>query len=266
MARVLVAGESWTTTSIHTKGFDSFTTVSYQEGADDFSHALRSGGHAVTFMPNHEAAQKFPWSEQELNNFDVVVLSDIGSNTLLLPNDVYLAGKPQPNRLRVLRDWVRAGGSLMMVGGYLSFQGIEAKANYKPSLIAEVLPVLMESGDDREECPDGVTPTLFGPEHPCTIGLPGTWPDLLGFQRLTPRSAATVLSQVNGFPLLTVGDYGQGRSAAFASDIGPHWAPSTFTRWDGFAQLWTQTISWLAREDTTTPPNDALVTVNERMP
>ena len=30
--RVLIAGESWTTHSIHQKGFDSFTTTEYNEG------------------------------------------------------------------------------------------------------------------------------------------------------------------------------------------------------------------------------------------
>jgi len=246
MAHVLIAGESWTTTSIHTKGFDSFTTVAYQEGVHDFRSALEGTGHSVSYMPNHEAAQSFPRTVEELEQFDVVVLSDIGSNTLLLPNDVYLSGKASPNRLRSLRDWVKSGGSLMMVGGYLSFQGIEGKANYKNSLLAEALPVLMEDGDDREECPEGAVPHKFGSEHPCTAGLPDAWPALLGFQRLRARSASEVLAQVNGHPLLTVGTYGLGRCAAFASDIGPHWAPSTFTQWDGFAQLWGQTVTWLA--------------------
>ncbi|WP_193045424.1 glutamine amidotransferase [Mycolicibacterium baixiangningiae] len=250
MARTLIAGESWTTTSIHTKGFDSFTTVAYEEGVKDFAAALESAGHDVTFMPNHVAAAHFPSASDELDGYDVVVLSDIGSNTLLMPNDVFLRGKPHPNRLLVLRDWVRAGGALMMVGGYLSFQGIEAKANYRNSALAEALPVLMEDGDDREECPEGAVPRLFGPEHPCTAGLPDTWPALLGFQRLSARSASQVLAQVNGHPLLTVGRYGRGRSVAFASDIGPHWAPTEFTQWDGFARLWSQTVSWLAAKDT----------------
>lgn len=246
MAHVLIAGESWTTTSIHTKGFDSFTTVAYQEGVYDFKDALESTGHSTTFMPNHQAAQSFPNTAEELDQYDVVVLSDIGANTLLLPNDVYLSSHVRPNRLRSLRDWVKGGGALLMVGGYLSFQGIEGKANYKNSLLAEALPVLMEDGDDREECPEGAIPQMIGPEHPCTAGLPAAWPALLGFQRLRARSASEVLVQVNGQPLLTVGTYGLGRCAAFASDIGPHWAPTSFTQWDGFARLWGQTATWLA--------------------
>ena len=246
MTRVLIAGESWTTTSIHTKGFDAFTTVAYEEGVADFRAALEDAGHSVTFLPNHEASRHFPSSADELAAYDVVVLSDIGANTLLLTNDTFLRGTPRPNRLKVLRDWVAGGGSLMMVGGYLSFQGIEAKANYKNTPLAAVLPVLMEDGDDREECPEGVTPHLFGEGHPCTAGLGETWPALLGYQRLVPRAASQVLAQVDGHPLLVVGEYGEGRCAAFASDIGPHWAPTEFTRWNGFGSLWDQTVTWLA--------------------
>ena len=40
MTRVLIAGESWTTTSIHVKGFDSFTTVAYEEGVAALRDAL----------------------------------------------------------------------------------------------------------------------------------------------------------------------------------------------------------------------------------
>ena len=155
MTRVLLAGESWTTTSIHVKGFDSFTTVEYAEGGGALIAALEGAGHDVTFMPNHVAATEFPFTRDGLAAFDVVLLSDIGANTLLVPPVVFSRGETRPNRLELLRDWVLAGGGLGMVGGYLSFQGIEAKANYRTSPLAGVLPVEMELGDDREETPEG---------------------------------------------------------------------------------------------------------------
>jgi uncharacterized membrane protein len=40
--RVLIAGESWVTHSIHTKGFDSFTTTEYNEGVAWLKAALPS--------------------------------------------------------------------------------------------------------------------------------------------------------------------------------------------------------------------------------
>ena len=38
--KVLIAGESWVTHSIHQKGFDSFTTTSYEEGVGPLRAAL----------------------------------------------------------------------------------------------------------------------------------------------------------------------------------------------------------------------------------
>ena len=74
MTRVLIAGESWTTTSIHVKGFDSFTTVAYEEGVAALRDALLGAGHEVTFMPNHVAATDFPYAGDELKNYGNLVL------------------------------------------------------------------------------------------------------------------------------------------------------------------------------------------------
>ena len=46
--RVLMAGESWMTHSTHVKGFDSFTTSSYNEGGTELIAALHAGGVDVT--------------------------------------------------------------------------------------------------------------------------------------------------------------------------------------------------------------------------
>ncbi len=97
MAKVLVVGESWMTTSIHTKGFDSFTTVSYAEGVSAFLDALLASGQEVEFQPNHVAARSFPDPVEQLSGFDVVVLSDIGANTLLIPPDTFEAAVERPN-------------------------------------------------------------------------------------------------------------------------------------------------------------------------
>lgn len=250
MSRVLLAGESWSVTSIHTKGFDSFTTVEYAEGADALLAALRSAGHHVTFMPSHVAARSFPATADALAAYDAVLLSDIGANTLLIPPDTFARGVSNPNRLEALSEWTLAGGGLAMIGGYLSFQGIEAKANYRNTVLAALLPVEMEWGDDREECPQGVRPEV-GAAHPIVEGLERRWPALLGYQRLSARPEATVAATVGEHPLLTVGEAGAGRTLAYASDIGPHWAPPAFTDWPGFATLWDRAVRWLAGEDVT---------------
>jgi len=246
VARVLIAGESWTTTSIHVKGFDSFTTVAYEEGVGALRDALLAAGHDVTFMPNHVAAVDFPHSVDGLRAWDVVLLSDIGSNTLLIPPATFARFESRPNRLVAVREWVRGGGGFGMIGGYLSFQGIEAKANYRGTAVAEVLPVELELGDDRVESPDDASPVLTGESHPVVEGLAAQWPAILGYQRAAPRPSGAVLARVGSDPLLVTGAFGDGRTLAYMTDIGPHWAPPAFVAWDGYARLWDQAVRWLA--------------------
>jgi uncharacterized membrane protein len=248
MPRILLAGESWMTTAVHTKGFDAFTTVDYHEGADALLAALRDTGHAVTFMPNHLAARDFPGDRRELDRWDVVLLSDIGANTLLVPPETFAEGKRAPNRLRVLAEWTQAGGGLGMIGGYLSFQGIEAKANYRNTPLADILPVEMEPGDDREETPEGVAPKVVA-HNPVTDGVDPEWPHLLGYQRAEARPSGETLVTVGGRPLLVLGTSGRGRTAAYMSDIGPHWSPEKFTSWPGFGTVWDRVVRWLAGEE-----------------
>lgn len=249
--RLLLAGESWSTTAIHTKGFDSFFTSEYAEGAWPFIRALEAGGWVIDFQPNHVAAERFPFTKSELDEYDVIVLSDIGANTLLLPGSVFRLGQRAPqNRLTALAEWVQDGGALLMVGGYLSFQGIEAKANYRNTPIADVLPVLLEVGDDRQEAPEGVHPLVVG-SHPVTAGLGTEWPEILGYQRLRARPGASVLATVGPHPLVVVGAAGAGRSAAVATDMGPHWLPQEFIDWPGFALLWRQLVDWLVEKGNT---------------
>jgi len=245
LAKVLIAGESWSTTSIHVKGADTFTTAAYEEGVDALRDALLAAGHEVTFMPNHVATVEFPYTVEELGGWDVVLLSDIGSNTLLVPPATFARFEARPNRLAALRDWVRGGGGLGMIGGYLSFQGIEGKANYARTPVADVLPVEIELGDDRVEQPEDPVPRRRA-DHAVVDGLPEQWPALLGYQRVAARGGAEVLATVNDDPLLVVGEVGNGRALAYTSDIGPHWAPPPFLEWEGYPRLWDQSVRWLA--------------------
>jgi len=75
--------------------------------------------------------------------------------------------------------------------------------------------------------------------------LPEAWPRLLGYNRLSARTGAQVIAKAGNDPLLVAGTYGNGRSVAFASDCGPHWAPPEFVEWDGYATLWQQLVGWV---------------------
>jgi uncharacterized membrane protein len=111
--RVLLAGESWMTTSLHVKGFDSFTTSTYAEGGTAMIAALRSKGVDVTYQPCHVAATSFPDTAEAMEAFDVIALSDIGANTLLLRDSTFVRSELTTNRLQLLRSFVgdrRKGG------------------------------------------------------------------------------------------------------------------------------------------------------------
>jgi uncharacterized membrane protein len=246
--KVLLAGESWITTSTHLKGFDFFSSTHYATGGDFLVAALSAGGMTVTHLPSHEAAKAFPLELAKLQEFSVVILSDIGANTLLLPPEVFLEGKRVPNRLELLKEYVSQGGGLVMAGGYLSFQGIYGSARYHRTAIEEVLPVSMFSIDDRLEKPEGVIPQVTGTAHPITKDLGHDWPYLLGFNEVQAKQGAEVLATVGEYPLLVAGTFGQGRAVAWTSDVGPHWCPKDFVEWPGYNRLWQQIVTWAAAE------------------
>src|SRR4051812_35594773 len=101
--RVLLAGESWTSTATHIKGFDQFSTASFHLGAEPLVKALEGSPFDLHYMKAHEAAEQFPLTLEALDVYAAVILSDLGANTLLLHPDVWFKGQPVPNRLRLLR-------------------------------------------------------------------------------------------------------------------------------------------------------------------
>ena len=244
--RVLIAGESWVTHSIHQKGFDSFTTTSYHEGVGPLRTALESAGFHVDYLPNHVAATEFPGTSAELQAYAVVILSDIGANTLQLHPDTFEHSVRSPDRIAAIGEYVAGGGGLVMVGGYLTFQGIEGRARWAGTAVEAALPVTMLQHDDRVEAPSGVAPQVRLPAHPIARELPATWPALLGYNRVVPRDDADVVVAVGADPLLVAGRHGQGRSVAFTSDCGPHWCPPPFMEWGGYDAMWRQLVGWAA--------------------
>ncbi|NMB21114.1 MAG: cytoplasmic protein [Firmicutes bacterium] len=245
MKKVLLVGESWEIFSIHQKGFDAFFTTKYDEGAKWLIEALEAGGYQVDYIPNHHAPSKVPTTLEELQKYSVIILSDVGANTLLLHPDTFERSIATPNRLKLFRDYVDQGGAFLMVGGYLSFTGIDGKAKYRHSPVEEILPVTLMEYDDRVEVPEGLYPTVVHAEHPVVQGLDATWPMLLGYNKLAPKAEADVLVSAEEDPILVVGSYGKGKTAAFASDCAPHWGSPEFVQWKQYNQFWQQLIHWL---------------------
>jgi len=244
---ILIAGESWVTHCIHVKGFDSFTTSSYEEGVHWLKAALERADHEVHFMPNHLVPHQFPTTAAELGQYDLVMLSDCGTNTLLLHPDTFGKSERTPNRLTAIHDYVAEGGALLMIGGYMTFQGIDGKARYHGTPVEDALPIVMQATDDRVEIPEGKNPSVLKSNHAILRDIPGEWPVFLGYNRFTARPGADVLLAIDNDPFLVVWDYKKGRSAAFATDCGPHWGPPEYLNWTYHDQFWAQLVEWLAK-------------------
>lgn len=247
--KVLLAGESWISQATHYKGFDSFTSVTYHTGADAYIDAVQKEDIVVTHMPAHDVPQDFPKSIAECEKYDVIVLSDIGANSLQLPPETWLHGQSSPDRLATLNEWVANGGGLMMAGGYLSFQGFQARANFARSPIAESLPVTMSDYDDRVECSAGARPTVAEADHPLAKFVTANAPLLLGYNRVYAKPETAVVATVGEDILIATGTYGKGRTLVWTSDIGPHWCPQEFLDWSGFGPLMAGMIKFLAGSD-----------------
>lgn len=244
--KALLIGEAWQTLQFDIKGFDFFSRSTYHESIEPLQNALESSGISTDYIPTTRAAREAPTTPEELTQYDVVVLSDIGYNTLALPPATFDDFEQVPNRIQLFEDYVKAGGGLVMVGGYLSFQGFNAKANYKDTAIEAALPVTMQSYDDRVERSDGVSPETIDSSHQVTEDIYGEWPSLLGYNRVSVDTDADELVEVGGDPLLVVGHHGDGRSAAFTSDCAPHWGSPEFTNWEHYEDLWVSLVEWLA--------------------
>lgn len=244
MTNVLLAGETWISEATHYKGFDSFTSTTFHSGADDYLAALAAHGITATHMPAHDVPQKFPSTAEALAEYDVIVLSDIGANSFQLPPETWLEWKPSADRLATLAQWVEGGGALMMAGGYLSFQGFQARANFARSAIATALPVTMFDFDDRVETSAGSTVSAQGESDLAKLVVGA--PHLLGYNRVHAKPDATVHATVGDDVLIATGHYGKGRSLVWTSDIGPHWCPGSFVQWAGFQPLMAGMIQWLA--------------------
>jgi uncharacterized membrane protein len=253
--KILLVGETWISSASHFKGFDSFSSSTFHSGAQPLIDALANSEFDLRHMPVHEAMEAFPFDIEGLNHYDAIMLSDIGANSLLLPSEVWLHGRPVPNRLKLLERWTARGGGLVMIGGYLSFQGIDGKARWSRTPVETALPVECLLYDDRIEVPEGFIAEISEPAHPIMESLDGPWPVLLGLNEVHVKDRADiqVIARLpvdqGGYPLLVTGRHGRGRTVAWTSDVGPHWLPGSFAQWPGYSQLWRNLLGWVTQRE-----------------
>ncbi|MHB9024418.1 MAG: glutamine amidotransferase [Armatimonadota bacterium] len=147
--------------------------------------------------------------------------------------------------LQALRDYVDAGGSVLVIGGLYAF----GPGGYAGTSLEDLLPVTLagQAFDlERLPAPAGVA---VAREARCLRGLAWAGPSY-GYwrHRVTPKAGSWTELTLGGAPLLVCGVYGKGRVAALAS--GPLGDPkpgeTPFWEHPRWPEALARVIRWLA--------------------
>jgi uncharacterized membrane protein len=215
---------------------------------------LRTPTDTVDVPDNQLSLIPFPIDDiflEELKNFDVVFFDDFSHRAYF--NPVYLER---------VKDFVRDGGGLAMLGGIRSFDS----GGYAESALKDVLPVELDN-KGRYQTQGTVRPVLTasGKVHPITRLLPDpkaneeAWakmPPLADLNQVRGARGETLLSAsgdgaATGSPLLTIGRFGKGRSLALMTDDVWRWnfiAVGNRETPQNHLKLIRQAVRWLAQE------------------
>ena len=229
---------------------------------------IHRAGWALDYVPSHLPADAELFDQPR----SLYVLSDYPASRLSLPLQQRLV------------QAVDAGAGLLMIGGWESYHG--CGGDWDQAAVAAALPVEISRTDDRVNC-DQPALVRYVQDHPAVEGLP--WisrpPCIGGFNRFQPKSDAKVLLETQRFrafrdgrgfrfepvgsdPLLVVGTHGQGRVAALATDVAPHWVGGLVDWGDGrvaaqapgaeavevgdlYAQFFQQLLAWTGQSEVT---------------
>ena len=75
-----------------------------------------------------------------------------------------------------------------MIGGYLSYQGMDGRARWRGTAVEDVLPVNCLPYDDRVEIPEGARVVVNEPNHSIVAGMTGAWPPVLGVNEVSLKT------------------------------------------------------------------------------
>ena len=236
---------------------------------------LRTTTDLTMSNPEELALIPFPTDElfsEHLPSFDLVIFQDFDF-------EPYQMAQYLPR----IRDYVMRGGAFAMLGGDKSF----SLGGYAGTPIAEILPVDLPSATSSEQAK--VRIGRFRPEvvwetrhHPLLALLPRAQDSVARWQSLSPLGGVNVLSAPKEhaqvllrhpdqrgpggapLPVLVVGQPGEGRSLALASDESFRWGITTAgATGDGSAypRFWDAALRWLTKDPTLEP---ALVTTDRQ--
>jgi len=216
---------------------------------------LRAAADLTAAPTNELALIPFPTDElfrEHLGSFDVVIFQNFD-----------YAPYEMATYLPRIRDYVRRGGSFVMIGGDRSF----AEGRYGGTPIEEILPVKIGApgaikGSFRAEVSKGLARhpiVALGPDPGLSRQSWRSLPGLQGANRVAGvKEDAQVLlhhprARVDGrkLPILVVGEAGRGRSAALMTDATWRWrfaADDVTVGSDEYELFWDRMVRWLTRD------------------
>ncbi len=218
-------------------------------------------------QPGVDLSRGLPARPEDYEEFDVVILGDIGRNEFT------------GVQLEQLRDFVDGGGGLMALGGHRAF----GAGRWEDSALAGLLPVSLggvRDGHLEDEFAPVMTPE--GARHPVLLGCgrffeePQARVTLEGANRLRglkPGAAALLVhphERADGapMPVLAAQAYGSGRVLALAADTTWRWKfqVEATGRESPYYRLWRQSVRWLAgRDEPRTAPDRLVSAWSERV-
>ncbi len=218
---------------------------------NEFSAYGTVGGRTLNDLPK---------TDEDFRLFDVIILGDI---------DATYFSKEQLARLK---QFVKDGGGLLMLGGHNSF----GPGGYEGTDVEALLPVVTGSRNQPQETTpfvpmltaegqkhplfEGIADYFTGPENqPPKPELPKL-PDLQGCVTVVgPKPLANILAvhptrrnEQGPLIVLAVQQYGAGRSAAFTCDTTWQWFMPMQSKGDEspYRLFWGQMIRWLSNIQT----------------
>lgn len=217
---------------------------------------LRAAADLTAASTNELALIPFPTDElfrEHLGSFDVIIFQNFD-----------YAPYEMQTYLPRIRDYVRRGGSFVMIGGDRSF----AEGRYAGTAIEQILPVKLGApgvlkGSYRAEVRKALARhpiVALGPDPSLTRQTWRALPALHGANMVTAvKDEAQVLLQhprarLRGgarVPILVVSEAGRGRVAALATDASWRWrfaADDTAVGSDEYELFWDRMIRWLTHD------------------
>ena len=178
---------------------------------------------------------KFPQKHDGLWDYDVVVLANVGAQGL------NYEGR------RALKDFVEAGGGLVILGGVYTL----GNGSFANTFLADMMPVRLHDKDViRPDSPLALAPVSNTRliDRTTARRMREDRPSLYWLHELMPAPGATVHVTAGRYPVLVTRAEGKGRVAVFAGTVlGEKRGDETpFWEWDGWRGVLKSTVEWAA--------------------